>query len=112
MPGPGVTRQRINHSVNCEKRLCSWEDRQRSGRYALGLFLMMVRIFIGVGFFVLGYFVGKEIGRAESVRDQLDWAAEDDDLLSAKPDSVREAEPDVSAFDISDETTEEGRGES
>ena len=107
----GVTRQRTNHSVNCAKRAILLEGPATIGSVCFGVVPMMVRIFIGVGFFVLGYFVGKEIGRAESVRDQLDWAAEDDDLLSGKPDSVREAEPDVSAFDTSDETAE-GRGES
>lgn len=40
---------------------------------------MFVRIVIGVGLFAIGYFVGKEIGRAESIRDQLNWAADEDD---------------------------------
>jgi hypothetical protein len=40
---------------------------------------MIVRALVGIGLFTLGYFVGKEMGRAESIRDQLSWATEDGD---------------------------------
>lgn len=72
---------------------------------------MVVRIFIGVGLFVLGYFVGKEIGRAESIRDQLTWAAEEDDPVSMKPESVGDSRSAVSEPDFSGEAAEE-RGRS
>jgi len=70
---------------------------------------MVVRIFIGVGLFVLGYFVGKEIGRAESIRDQLTWAAEEDDPVSMRSESVGDSEPAVSKSDFSDKAPEEER---
>lgn len=53
---------------------------------------MIVRIFIGAGLFALGYFVGKEMGRAESIRDQLSWAAEEDDPMPTKHDPEAEIE--------------------
>lgn len=51
---------------------------------------MIVRIFIGIGLFALGYVVGKEMGRAESIRDQLSWAAEEDDLMPTMHDPEAE----------------------
>jgi hypothetical protein len=33
---------------------------------------MIVRLFIGVGLLALGYFVGKEVGRTESLRAELE----------------------------------------
>ena len=48
---------------------------------------MIVRVIIGVGLFALGYLVGKEIGRTESIREQLRLAAEGDDQMPARPDS-------------------------
>lgn len=53
---------------------------------------MIVRLFIGTGLFALGYFVGKEAGRAEAVRDQLRWAAEGEDRVPSKLDSEAEIE--------------------
>jgi len=41
---------------------------------------ILIRIFTGAGLFAFGYLVGKEIGRAESIRDQLRSAAEDDGM--------------------------------
>lgn len=38
---------------------------------------MIVRLFLGAGLFALGYFVGKEVGRAESVREELRRAREE-----------------------------------
>ncbi|MGA7979908.1 MAG: hypothetical protein WCA32_06735 [Chromatiaceae bacterium] len=32
---------------------------------------MIVRLFMGVGLLALGYFVGREVGRTESVREEL-----------------------------------------
>ena len=57
---------------------------------------MIVRIFIGAGLFALGYFVGKEMGRAESIRDQLSWAADEDDLMPTKRDPEAKIEPETS----------------
>ena len=37
---------------------------------------MIVRLVMGAGLFALGYFLGKEIGRAEAIRDQLRWDSE------------------------------------
>jgi hypothetical protein len=37
---------------------------------------MSVRIFIGAGLFALGYLLGKEIGRTESIRGRLRLASE------------------------------------
>jgi hypothetical protein len=54
---------------------------------------MIVRIFIGVGLFALGYLVGKEMGRAESIRDQLSWATDDDDLMPDKHGPKEAVEP-------------------
>jgi hypothetical protein len=34
--------------------------------------MMFVRVFIGVGLLALGYFVGREVGRTESVREELE----------------------------------------
>ena len=53
---------------------------------------MFVRLIVGAGLFALGYFVGKEMGRAESIRDQLSWAAEEEDLMSAKQDRAAQPE--------------------
>jgi hypothetical protein len=36
---------------------------------------MIARIFIGAGLFALGFFLGKEIGRTEPIRDKLRRAA-------------------------------------
>jgi hypothetical protein len=36
---------------------------------------MIARIFIGTGLFALGFFLGKEIGRTEPIRDKLRHAA-------------------------------------
>jgi len=52
---------------------------------------MIARIFLGAGLFVLGYLVGKEIGRTEAVRDQLRRAAADDDRLPTELQSGRQA---------------------
>jgi len=57
---------------------------------------MVVRIFIGIGLFALGYFVGKEIGRAESIRDQLRGAT-DDDLSTPMAQGLAAAEPETPA---------------
>jgi hypothetical protein len=51
---------------------------------------MIIRVFIGVGLFALGYFVGKEIGRTESIRDELRRAAEEDDQAPRELLSGRE----------------------
>jgi hypothetical protein len=51
---------------------------------------MIARLIIGTGLFALGYFVGKEMGRAESIRDQLRWAAEGEDLVPTKLDPEAE----------------------
>jgi hypothetical protein len=48
------------------------------------MFLMIARLFIGVGLFALGYLVGREMGRAESVRDQLSGASEGDASMPGK----------------------------
>jgi len=56
---------------------------------------MIVRIFIGVGLFALGYFLGKEMGSAESVRDQLSWAAEEDDRIPTAQHPDAGAEPET-----------------
>ena len=53
---------------------------------------MIVRIFVGAGLFALGYFVGKEMGRAEYIRDQLRWASEDGELIPTRRDSAAIAE--------------------
>jgi hypothetical protein len=45
---------------------------------------MIVRLFAGAGLFVLGYLVGREVGRSESVRDQLRWAAGDDRVIDVQ----------------------------
>ena len=42
---------------------------------------MIVRMFVGAGLFVLGYLVGREVGRTESIRDQLRWSAAEDDRV-------------------------------
>jgi hypothetical protein len=34
--------------------------------------MMLVRIAIGVGLLTLGYFVGREVGRTESLREELE----------------------------------------
>lgn len=57
---------------------------------------MIVRIFIGVGLFTLGYLVGKEMGRAESIRDQLRWATEGDDPMPTRRDSGEDARTEAS----------------
>ncbi len=57
---------------------------------------MIARIVIGIGLFALGYFVGKEIGRAESIRDQLRGATDYDVLTPVAPD-LAAAEPETSA---------------
>jgi hypothetical protein len=57
---------------------------------------MIVRLVIGTGLFALGYFVGKEVGRAESIRDQLSWAAEGEDSVPARRDPEAEIEPETS----------------
>jgi hypothetical protein len=49
---------------------------------------MVLRILIGIGLFALGYFMGKEMGRAESIRDQLRWSMDEDDAA----DESHEAE--------------------
>jgi hypothetical protein len=51
---------------------------------------MIIRVFIGVGLFALGYFVGKEIGRTESIRNELRRAAQDDDQAPRELASGRE----------------------
>jgi hypothetical protein len=51
---------------------------------------MIARIFLGAGLFVFGYFVGREIGRTEAVRDQLRRAA-DDDRMPTELQSGRQA---------------------
>ena len=50
---------------------------------------MIIRVFIGVGLFVLGYLVGKEVGRTESIRAQLRLAAEGEDRMPGRLDSER-----------------------
>ena len=47
---------------------------------------MMARILVGLGLFALGYLVGKEIGRAESIRDQLRGAVDGDERMRSEPD--------------------------
>lgn len=37
---------------------------------------MIVRLFLGAGLFVLGYYMGREVGRAEPVREALRAARE------------------------------------
>ena len=54
---------------------------------------VFIRVFIGVGLFALGYFVGKEIGRTESIRDELRRAAEEDDQAPRELASGREVNP-------------------
>jgi hypothetical protein len=66
---------------------------------------MVVRIFIGIGLFALGYVVGKEMGRAESIRDQLSWAAEEDDLMTRMHDPEAEI-----VSETSDSTAAAGNG--
>ena len=54
---------------------------------------MIVRVLIGAGLFALGYFLGKEIGRTESVRDELKWAANEDNRLPAKSEPEHQVNP-------------------
>ncbi|MCG6859938.1 MAG: hypothetical protein LJE70_01425 [Chromatiaceae bacterium] len=54
---------------------------------------MIVRVVIGAGLFALGYFLGKEIGRTESVRDELEWAADEDNRMSTKPEPEHQVNP-------------------
>lgn len=49
---------------------------------------MIARIVLGIGLFALGYFVGKEIGRAESIRDQLRGAVDGNDTMQAESDAA------------------------
>ena len=49
---------------------------------------MIARIFVGAGLFALGYLVGREIGRAESIRDQLRGAVDADDRMRAESDAA------------------------
>jgi hypothetical protein len=37
---------------------------------------MFFRAVVGLSLFLLGYLIGKEVGRTESIRDQLRWDAE------------------------------------
>ena len=37
---------------------------------------MLVRLVLGVGLFALGYYLGREVGRAEPVREELRRARE------------------------------------
>ena len=53
---------------------------------------MIVRLFVGAGLFALGYFVGKEMGRAEYIRDQLRWAREDGELIPTSRESTASAD--------------------
>ena len=46
---------------------------------------MLLRIAFGVGLLALGYFVGKEMGRNESLRRELEQEREDGDQA---PDAV------------------------
>ncbi|MFN2121611.1 MAG: hypothetical protein ACK2T0_14585 [Anaerolineales bacterium] len=46
---------------------------------------MLLRIAFGVGLLALGYFVGREMGRNESLRRELEQEREDGDQA---PDSV------------------------
>jgi hypothetical protein len=48
---------------------------------------MVVRILIGVGLFALGYFMGKEMGRAESIRDQLRWSMDEEEAAGEMHDA-------------------------
>lgn len=54
---------------------------------------MIARIFVGVGLFAVGYFVGKEMGRAEYIRDQLRWTGEDGELTATHRDAADKEEP-------------------
>jgi hypothetical protein len=59
---------------------------------------MSVRIFIGAGLFALGYFLGKEIGRTEPIRDRLRLAAEGkSEETPTELKSGRQAEREVSS---------------
>jgi hypothetical protein len=57
---------------------------------------MGVRIFIGAGLFALGYFLGREIGRTEPIRDRLRLAAEGEGTPTELK-SGRQAELEVSS---------------
>jgi hypothetical protein len=53
---------------------------------------MIVRLFIGVGLLALGYFVGKEVGRTESLRAELERrrrAEKGADAGAPSPDNAR-----------------------
>ena len=60
---------------------------------------MIVRLFVGAGLFALGYMLGREVGRAESIRDQLQWATEEHSgrTLDPDPDPNRESDGDSTA---------------
>jgi hypothetical protein len=46
---------------------------------------MLTRIVAGLGLFALGYYLGKEVGRTQSVRDELEEARQ----KSSKPDETQ-----------------------
>lgn len=68
---------------------------------------MIVRFLIGAGLFAFGYFIGREIGRAESIRDQLDWATENDELVVEEQNAVADivTREQTSAGSEKDDTT-------
>ncbi len=44
---------------------------------------MIIRVLLGAGLLALGYYVGREVGRAEPIRKQLDEARTEGDQVDA-----------------------------
>ncbi|MEA3274228.1 MAG: hypothetical protein U9Q81_02815 [Pseudomonadota bacterium] len=62
---------------------------------------MVVRLFlgagVGAGLFALGYLLGREIGRSESIRDELRWVGDGEGRL------VADAEPDAPVVETAED---------
>ena len=58
---------------------------------------MIVRLFLGAGLFALGYYLGREVGRSEPVREELRRAREGADGEEARRAGA--AAPEATAVD-------------
>lgn len=51
---------------------------------------MLTRVFIGLGLFMLGYYVGREVGRTEPVREHLRRVREEKQTVAEPPQPVED----------------------